>query len=302
MSGAQDLTPQQLAFCEAYVANGRNGTQAAISAGYAASSAHVRASKLLAMPKIQRVIAELVIPAAAKAMEAVDKKEAALAAQEQDLAAREEIVAAQETLEQLRERVRGKLINRLVDMGFSVAGDVASWTEQGVEFIPSAELTPEAMASVASVEAKISEGESEDGKQLFRNVNLKIKQHDPYKAMKELARLLELGPKAAPTGKAESTGGVIIVVAGGPTGLELGARMSQGGALPTALPGTPIAVLAAPNVQPAAAESLPTSTTPARHQAAGELRPWNPKPRKKKLVAGVTAPRVHVSAPRPGKS
>lgn len=47
------LNQMQISFCQAYVENGCNGTQAAIKAGYAKDSAHVTASKFLKMPKIQ---------------------------------------------------------------------------------------------------------------------------------------------------------------------------------------------------------------------------------------------------------
>lgn len=48
------ITPKQQAFIQHYMANGGNGTQAAISAGYAEKSARVTASELLKMPKVQK--------------------------------------------------------------------------------------------------------------------------------------------------------------------------------------------------------------------------------------------------------
>ena len=46
-------TEQQIKFVDAYLANGGNGTQAALAAGYAASCAHVKASKLLRLSHVQ---------------------------------------------------------------------------------------------------------------------------------------------------------------------------------------------------------------------------------------------------------
>lgn len=48
------ITPKQQSFIQHYLANGRNGTQAAISAGYAPRSAAVTASELLKMDKIRK--------------------------------------------------------------------------------------------------------------------------------------------------------------------------------------------------------------------------------------------------------
>lgn len=48
------ITPKQQAFIHAYIANGGNGTQAAITAGYSTKSAAVQAHDLLKMEKIQK--------------------------------------------------------------------------------------------------------------------------------------------------------------------------------------------------------------------------------------------------------
>jgi hypothetical protein len=274
------LTPQQERFCALYVENGRNGTQAAKDAGYGARSAHVRASKLLASPKIQGYLAELVIPAAAKAIEDLGKKEVEIAAREENIAAREENIAQAETLEQLRDRVRRQIINRLVAMGFTHMGQIADWTEEGVQFVPSAELTAEELASVASIESRVSEGESQDGKTLFKHVNMRVKQHNPYTAMRELTHLLELRPKKdAPAGKAEASAGVVVIVAGGPTGLELGARVAivQPAAALPAVPAT------AQSEQTQPAEHAPTG-----EQLPGAMRKWTPGTKKKHGTQGTS--------------
>lgn len=52
----QRLTDKERAFCRYYIANGGNGTQAAISAGYAPGSAKVTASQMLKKPQIRAEI------------------------------------------------------------------------------------------------------------------------------------------------------------------------------------------------------------------------------------------------------
>ena len=47
------LTPRQELFVRKYVESGGAGTESAKQAGYAPTGAHVRASELLAMPKVQ---------------------------------------------------------------------------------------------------------------------------------------------------------------------------------------------------------------------------------------------------------
>jgi hypothetical protein len=289
------LTPQQWAFCEAYVANGGNGTQAAITAGYGASSAHVRASKLLRLDKIQQALALIAVPAVAKAAAEVDKKSALIEQRESDVTAREEAVAETEGLEAMRERIRGQIIQALCNMGFTRMDDLASWTENGVEFIPSAELTPEALEAIEEIESQVNEGESQDGKTLYRNARLKVKRAARLPVLKELTRLLELGPKPSPRGKdardAQAGPAVLVVVAGGMTGLELGAQ---------------VAIVSQPGVSPGgelappAAESPPASAGATWHpSSSGELRPWNPRPRKAPLP-GAPAPSVHVHTPKRG--
>ena len=51
---ADYITPKQQAFIEFYVANGGNGRQAALQAGYAEKSAHVTACELLKMDKVKK--------------------------------------------------------------------------------------------------------------------------------------------------------------------------------------------------------------------------------------------------------
>ena len=65
---ADSLTSKQHAFCEAYVSNGFNGLQAAISAGYSESSAKEIASENLTKPNIANYIAYFKEQASEKAL------------------------------------------------------------------------------------------------------------------------------------------------------------------------------------------------------------------------------------------
>lgn len=54
-----ELTPKEAAFCQHYVANGHNGSQAAIDAGYSKAGSRVQAVRLLKRPYIQEEIKRL---------------------------------------------------------------------------------------------------------------------------------------------------------------------------------------------------------------------------------------------------
>lgn len=62
-----DLTPQQAAFVDAYVANGGQATAAAKAAGYAQGSARVSGNRLLKQDKVLRHIHDRTIAALAAA-------------------------------------------------------------------------------------------------------------------------------------------------------------------------------------------------------------------------------------------
>ena len=55
---------RKLLFAYAYIANGNNGTKAAIEAGFSPKSAHVAASQLLKDPKVQQLISDATAEAA----------------------------------------------------------------------------------------------------------------------------------------------------------------------------------------------------------------------------------------------
>lgn len=59
MNHRPHLTPKQFAFVQEYVTNGRNGTQAAVAAGYSPKTAVAIASENLRKPHIRRAISEI---------------------------------------------------------------------------------------------------------------------------------------------------------------------------------------------------------------------------------------------------
>lgn len=290
----EKLTPQQERFCELYVSTGRNGTQAAEIAGY--GSPAVKASKLLKLDKIQQRIAELVVPVVAKAIEEVGKKAAEVESREAAVTVREEAVAEQESIEAMRERIQLAMVNSLCGMAFTTMGDLASWTEEGLQFTPSTELTPEALEAIEMLESHVNEGESPDGKLLFRNANLKIKRHNRIAAMKELRSLLSIGPQriGGKDAREKDAGpAVLVVVAGGPTGLQLAAYPPQLLAAGSAGGSEPVAIVAppAPVARGTPAPAIPHGVTArgaAQEGDAKPLRPWNPRPRSRAVVSRPT--------------
>jgi phage terminase small subunit len=74
-----DLTSKQKLFVEAYLTNGGNGTQAALSAGYRARSAAQQASENLRKPEIQAAIQAAMAPRVAKFGLTLDRLEEELA-------------------------------------------------------------------------------------------------------------------------------------------------------------------------------------------------------------------------------
>jgi len=82
------LNKKQLDFAKAYMGNGRNGTEAAIMAGYSANGARARASRLLKNPLVMDFIGEV-------RQVAVDKSGASQAQMEIDLLERIESLKAQ---------------------------------------------------------------------------------------------------------------------------------------------------------------------------------------------------------------
>lgn len=178
-------------------ADGRpNQTAAAIRAGYAPASAKVSASRNLADPRV--------------------------------------IAIVEDRQRQLRDAVQVKredIVEELRRVGFAQLRDVVSWGPDGIDVIDSEELTPEVAAAVAQVEMTETEIPRGDLEPIIKR-RVKLKMHPKLDALMGLVRVLGLEPRQeAPKG---SVAGVQIIIAGGPTGLEVKAvaAAGSGGELP----------------------------------------------------------------------
>lgn len=116
------VTMKQKLFAEHFVANGRNGTQAAISAGYAKNSADVTACKLLGLAKIQAYITELC-------------KE------------------SQERLEISQDMITAELAK----IAFSNVGNYLRFNQSGVELVDSESIKPEHLACISEVTESVTQ-------------------------------------------------------------------------------------------------------------------------------------------------
>jgi phage terminase small subunit len=110
------LTPRQHAFLHAYLTNGFNATQAAISAGYSENAARGQGVRMLANVSIQAAISDFQAKLEAK---------------------------TGLTVEQLVEQLR--------TIAFADIGQVVEWNVDGVTIKPSTELTPAQRAFISEV-------------------------------------------------------------------------------------------------------------------------------------------------------
>ena len=148
------LNTRQKLFVEHYVANGFNGTQAAISAGYAPKNAAITASKLLSMAKVQEYLSKRI----KKVLSNTDQ-------------------------------LSVQLISKLKDIAFSNVSDIMSWsTEGGADLISSDDLTDSqsyAISEISSTPCATKEGD-------IYGYAVKVKQADKLKALEMLAKFVKL--------------------------------------------------------------------------------------------------------------
>lgn len=140
------LNEQQIRFAREYLID-LNATQAAIRAGYSESTARQIGSKLLTNVDIGQLISSGVARVAKKT-----------------------------------DITTERILNELARIAFGAIKDVAEWTESGVSFKPSAELSDDAAATIS----EISESTNEHGG------TLKIKQHDKIRALELLGKYQKL--------------------------------------------------------------------------------------------------------------
>lgn len=146
----QKLTPRQTRFVEEYAID-RNGTQAAIRAGYSPRSAEVTACRLLSKDKIKAAVAD----AMRKVTERVEVTQEMVLAEYKRIA-------------------------------FSDLRNLAHWNDDGVCLHPSAELSDDAAATVKEIKVQTTQTETEHG--ITTSVRKEIKQHDKLRALEVLAK------------------------------------------------------------------------------------------------------------------
>ena len=154
-----ELSPQHQRFVQEYLVD-LNGAQAAIRAGYSAKTARKQASALVTNPDIWNAI-------------------------------QSEMAKRGERTEITAERV----LRELGKIAFSDIRNVATWTENGVEFHPSEELDDDTAAAISEVSEKRTTKPGGKDKDALVDTHLKVKMHDKLKALEMCARHLGMFTK-----------------------------------------------------------------------------------------------------------
>lgn len=150
---ADGLTDRQRAFIREYLVD-LNAGAAAIRAGYASKTARDTGAKVLGHPVVAKAIKK-----------AMDER-----------AKRTEITA-------------DMVLRELAKVGFSDLRDVATWTEDGVEFKPSADLDDDAAKTIKSVKSKRRTTTDKEGN-ISETVELEITREDKVAALEKIGRHL----------------------------------------------------------------------------------------------------------------
>lgn len=172
---------RELAFLDEYLKD-FNGTQAAIRAGFTdkATSAKSIASRILNEP---HVIIEL---------------------------------ARRRDDEMHRNAInRDEVLKEIKSIAFSNLGKVANWTAEETRLIPKAELTAEAIAAIAEIEA------TEDPGEWGTKRRQRVKLHPKLPALVELLQRTEPSEAEKRRNMGLTGSGVQVIIDGGPTGLEV---------------------------------------------------------------------------------
>lgn len=164
MSDAKKLTPKQAAFVREYLVD-LNATQAAIRAGYSRRTARAIAAENLTKPYIAEAVQE------AKA----------------GRAERTEITA-------------DMVLKELARIGFADVRDLFEWDEESTTFVPSANLTSDQAAAVASVKSETTRFTTPSG-EVETKIKLELKTHDKLGALREIGKHLGIAEKHEHTGK-----------------------------------------------------------------------------------------------------
>jgi len=160
------LNRQQSEFCEEYVANKNNGTQAykVVYKTKSENAAAVNASKLLKFHKIQKRIAQI-----------EERIKVLVIQREADQAQRWE--------NRQIDVVRG-----LMQLAYTPMTALCRWGPDGVEIISSNDLTPAAAMSVKEVKVKRVTIVGTEGKPDIHVTEVKLAQHDKVKPLELLGQ------------------------------------------------------------------------------------------------------------------
>jgi phage terminase small subunit len=150
----ENLSLKQKMFVDYYIANGFNGRQAALKAGYSPRTVDVQASKMLKLPKVQEYLSKRI----KKVLSNTDQ-------------------------------LSVQLISKLKDIAFSNVSDIMSWsTEGGADLISSDDLTDSqsyAISEISSTPCATKEGD-------IYGYAVRVKQADKLKALEMLAKFVKL--------------------------------------------------------------------------------------------------------------
>lgn len=149
------LTPKQARFVEEYLID-LNATQAAIRSGYSPQTAEQQGSRLLSYAKVAEAVA-----------------------------------AAQQARSKRVEVTQDDVLRELKRIAFADMRNLMRWSEDGVYYIPSDQLTDDAAALVAEIGAETIEvfGGDKDNPPI-RKIKLKLKTYDKLGALQKLGQHL----------------------------------------------------------------------------------------------------------------
>lgn len=180
----KDMKPKHASFVAEYFRNGRNGTRAAIYAGYSPKSAHVTASKILRNAKVQAYMAEVY---------------------------------------KVYHQEIEHTLNALAGIGFTDITDFGIWDTEGRFILKDpAEIHHFHMKALKEIDYEHrteTHGKGEDKYTVEIN-HLKLKLHDQIKALSELRRHIGGGADMPRDQMKAGEGVTVVIVQPGPFGFE----------------------------------------------------------------------------------
>ena len=184
------MTPRQQRFIDEYLVD-LNATQAAIRAGYAADSANVTGTQLLANPSVAMAVAE-----------------------------------RRQALTQRLERSQDDVATRLANIAWTDMTDVAEWGDGRFVLRDSNDLPDHVRAAVKTLKIKrrMEVTGSRDEQQVWQVENIEVALDDRIKAAELYGRHIGMWPREAPQvnidARTLSLGSDVIEAIGGMDGLR----------------------------------------------------------------------------------